>query len=99
MRKVTVLSLMILVCISMPLLAGQYGKITGRVTDAETSQPLPGVDVTIEGTMMGASTSVDGTYTILNVPPGTYTLKCSLIGYAKTTVKNVRVEIDLTTTH
>ncbi len=86
MRKVTVLSLMILLCISLPLLAGQFGKITGRVTDAETGQPLPGVDVTVEGTMMGASTNVDGYYTILNVPPGTYTIKCSMIGYAKTTV-------------
>jgi hypothetical protein len=78
--------------------AGSNGKITGRVTDAETGQPLPGVGVTIEGTLMGASTNVDGFYSILNVPPGKCTVRFSLIGYARTTVENVKVEIDLTTT-
>ncbi|HTY37222.1 MAG TPA: TonB-dependent receptor [Bacteroidota bacterium] len=98
MRKVTVLSLLLLMSLSVPLLAGTYGKIAGRVTDAENGQPLPGVDVTIDGTLMGASSNVDGYYTILNIPPGTYVVKFSIIGYAKTTVTNVRVEIDLTTT-
>ncbi|HTP12508.1 MAG TPA: TonB-dependent receptor, partial [Bacteroidota bacterium] len=98
MRKVTVLSLMMIMCISLPLVAGSYGKIAGRVVDAESGQPLPGVDVTIEGTTMGAATNVDGYYAILNVPPGTYTLKFGMIGYANTSVKNVKVEIDLTTT-
>ena len=98
MRKVTVVALMVLLCISVPVLAGPNGKISGRVTDAENGQPLPGVGVTIEGTMMGVSTNVDGFYTILNVPSGTYTVRFSLVGYAKTTVENVRVEIELTTT-
>jgi outer membrane receptor protein involved in Fe transport len=98
MRKVTVLSLAVLLCISVPLLAGPYGKIAGRVTDGGNGEHLPGVDVTIEGTLMGASTNVDGFYTILNVPPGTYTVHFSLVGYAKTAVKDVKVEIDLTTT-
>ena len=98
MRKATVLSLAILFCFAVSLYAGQYGKIAGRVTDAENGQALPGVDVMIEGTSVGTSTNVDGYYTILNVPPGEYTLRFNLIGYAKTTVKNVRVEIDLTST-
>ena len=87
-----------MLCAAATLYSGQYGKITGRVTDAENGQPLPGVDVTIEGTMIGAATNVDGYYTILNVPPGSYTLKFSIIGYAKTSIKDVRVAIDLTTT-
>src|SRR5512147_2090441 len=98
MRKVAVFALMVLLCISAPLLAGPYGKIAGRVTDAENGQPLPGVDVTITGTLLGASTNVDGFYTILNVPPGTYTVRFSLVGYTRTTVENVPVEIELTTT-
>ncbi len=98
MRKATILLLSILVCWSASLIAGPHGKITGRVVDAENRQPLPGVDVTIEGTTVGAATNVDGYYTILNVPPGSYTLKFSMIGFAKTTINNVRVEIDLTTT-
>jgi outer membrane receptor protein involved in Fe transport len=89
---------MVLLCIPVPVHAGPYGKIAGRVTDAENGQPLFGVVVTIEGTLMGASTNLDGFYTILNVPPGTYTVRFSIIGYTKTTVENVKVEIELTTT-
>jgi outer membrane receptor protein involved in Fe transport len=98
MRKAILLLLSILVCLAAALAGSPHGKITGRVVDAENKQPLPGVDVTIEGTTTGAATNVDGYYTILNVPPGSYALKFSIIGYAKTTVNNVRVEIDLTTT-
>ena len=98
MRKGTVLSIVIMLCVAATLIAGQHGKIAGRVTDAENGQALPGVDVTIEGTSVGAATNLDGYYMILNVPPGMYTLKFSIIGYAKTSIKDVRVVIDLTTT-
>ena len=98
MRKYTGFALMILLSWAVPVLAGPYGKISGHVTDVENGQSLPGVDVTIVGTLMGASTNVDGFFTILNVPPGTYTLRFSLVGYVKTTVENVKVEIDLTST-
>jgi outer membrane receptor protein involved in Fe transport len=96
MRKVTVLALLALLCISALAYAGSYGKIAGRVTDAENGQPLPGVGVVIVGSTMGAATNEDGFYTILNVPPGTYSLRFSLVGYTRTTVENVKVEIDLT---
>ena len=84
MRNVTLLALALIVCFTVTLVADTHGKIAGRVTDAENGQALPGVDVVIEGTMMGASTNADGYYTILNVPPGTYTVKFSIIGYSKT---------------
>ena len=98
MRKVIVSALIVLLCISLPALAGPNGKIAGRVTDTENGQPLPGVGVTIAGTLMGASTNVDGYYSILNVPPGTYTVQFSLVGYTKTRVENVRVVMELTST-
>ncbi len=98
MRNGTVLLMVIIMCVAATLVAGQHGKIAGRVTDAENGQPLPGVDVMIEGTTVGTSTNVDGYYMILNVPPGVYSLRFSIIGFAKTTIRNVRVEIDLTTT-
>jgi outer membrane receptor protein involved in Fe transport len=90
--------MVILMGLAATLVAGERGKIAGRVTDAENGQPLPGVDVMIEGTTVGTSTNVDGYYMILNVPPGVYSVRFSIIGFAKTTIKNVRVEIDLTTT-
>jgi len=77
--------------------AGTTGKITGRVVDAQTGDPLPGVNIIIEGTTLGAATDVDGEYVILNVPPGTYSLVASMIGYQKMRKIQVVVRVDLTT--
>lgn len=46
---------------------------------------------------MGAATNVDGYYAITNVSPGTYNLKVSMVGYTPQIIKDVRVNIDLTT--
>ena len=80
------------------LFAATTGKITGTVTDAESGEPLPGVNVVIQGSTMGAATNLNGVYTILNVPPGTFTLRATYIGYSSYVVENVQVDIDLTTT-
>lgn len=74
----------------------QSGKIVGFVTDNE-GEPLPGVTVIIEGTTQGAAATLDGYYQILNVKPGTYTLRASYVGFASVLVENVQVSIDLTT--
>ncbi len=79
------------------LFAGTTGKISGVVKDADTGEPLPGANVVIEGTALGASTDMDGFYSIINIPPGVYTLRVIYIGYADQIIKNVKVEIDLTT--
>ncbi|MBI5648630.1 MAG: TonB-dependent receptor [Ignavibacteriae bacterium] len=76
--------------------AGPTGKIAGKVTDAKTGEGVPGVNIVIVGTTLGAATNLDGDYTILNVPPGTYELRASSIGYAPVLTKNVKVNIDLT---
>ena len=77
--------------------AGISGKISGIVTDAESKDPLPGVNVILEGTQLGAATGVDGSFMILNVPPGVYTVRMSMMGYTDTRIENIRVRIDLTT--
>ncbi len=80
------------------IFAGTTGKIAGYVRDADSGEPLPGVNIIVEGTTMGAATDINGYYVILNIPPGRYTLIASMIGYQKRTVTNVKVSIDLTTT-
>jgi TonB-linked SusC/RagA family outer membrane protein len=60
------------------------GTVSGRVTDTK-NEGIPGVTVVIEGTTLGSSTNVDGTYTISNVPAGGHTLVISFVGY--TTVR------------
>jgi outer membrane receptor protein involved in Fe transport len=79
------------------LFAGNSGKITGVVKDKETGDALPGVNVILEGTTMGAATNARGEYSILNVPAGVYTVTTSMISYAKLTKQNVRVIPDFTT--
>ena len=79
------------------VLAGTTGKITGTVTDAETGEGLPGANVIIEGTTMGAATDFEGYYVILNVPPGVYSIKASMMGYDAMKVENIKVSIDFTT--
>ena len=80
------------------LSGSQTGKIKGRVTDQETGEPITGVNVLVEGTYLGASTDINGEYYILQIPPGSYNLKFSIIGYQKYTVQDVRALVDLTTT-
>lgn len=76
--------------------AGNTGKIVGVVTDAQSGETLPGANVLIEGTLLGASTDVNGEYLILNVPPGNYVLECIIVGYATKRVENVKVQSDRT---
>lgn len=76
---------------------GSGGKISGTVISQETGNPLPGVNVFIEGTELGAATDANGDYVILNIPSGSYTLQASYIGYTTYRVKNLRVSLDQTT--
>ncbi len=77
--------------------AGTTGKIVGQVVDGENGEPLPGANIQVEGTMLGAATDEDGQFVILNVPPGTYTVVASMIGYQTVRKKEVRVTSDFTT--
>ncbi len=60
-------------------------RITGTVRDARDKSPLPGANVVLTGgrlkTTTGAATDLDGYYVIPNLPPGTYRIKVSYIGY------------------
>ena len=79
------------------LLGGQTGKIVGKVYDASTKEPLPGANVIIEGTTMGAASDVNGNFLIIGVPPGIYTLRATMIGYRDYRIQHVRVMTDKTT--
>ncbi|NOY57583.1 MAG: carboxypeptidase-like regulatory domain-containing protein [Calditrichaeota bacterium] len=79
-------------------LAGTTGKILGKIIDKETKDPLPMANVSLVGTTLGASSDVNGNFVIMQVPPGTYSLKVSMIGFETVIMKKVKVQIDLTTT-
>jgi outer membrane receptor protein involved in Fe transport len=77
--------------------AAVTGKISGRIIDSQTEEPLPGANVQLVGTFLGAAADLDGFYSILNVPPGIYELQVTMMGYQETVIQQVRVKIDLTT--
>jgi len=76
--------------------AGTTGKLTGRVLDAKR-EPLPGANIVIAGTNLGAVADLEGYYTVLNVPPGTYTVQVRFVGSRAFTAKNVLITVNNTT--
>ncbi|MCK4967074.1 TonB-dependent receptor, partial [bacterium] len=58
-----------------------YGGITGEVIDVVTKEPLPYVNVVVEGTQLGDATDEDGKFVILRIPVGLYSVKFSMMGY------------------
>ena len=77
--------------------SGTSGKISGIVRDSRTKEPLPGVNVLVDGTSLGASSNVEGFYVILNVPPGKHRVLASLVGYRRFEARDVAVSVDFTT--
>lgn len=73
------------------------GAIAGTVTDSTTGEPLPGVNVVVEGTQQGASTDGEGAFTITGLEPGTYAVQASFVGYESRTVQGVEVTDNETT--
>ena len=89
---------MAILALPVALMSGTTGKIVGRVTEIASGEPLIGVNIIVEGTSLGAAADIDGYYVILNVRPGTYILRATMIGYKNVIQKNVKVLIDLNTT-
>ena len=75
--------------------AGTTGKISGKVLD-KNNEPLIGCNIIIRGTSLGAATNLEGEYFIINVPPGSYDISASMIGYGTVTIEGTQVMVDLT---
>lgn len=76
--------IILLVCVLVNSLFAQSkfdNTLTGKIVDSETGQPLFNVNVFLANTTRGAATGPDGTYVIENIPPGSYDLIVSMIGY------------------
>ncbi len=94
--KVALAALLLLAGIGV-LTAGTTGKIRGVAVDRDTGATLPGANVVLVGTSLGAAAGLDGEFFILQVPPGTYTVRASMIGRQTVVIENVIVKVDLTT--
>jgi hypothetical protein len=76
----------------------QPGKISAKVTDAKTGEPIVMASVQILETKQGAYSKENGVATIINVAPGgSYTVVAKFAGYEPTTIQSVKVSSNLTT--
>ena len=73
------LAILIIVLLLPQLLSATT--IKGKISDGESGDGLPAANVLIKGTAIGTAANLNGTFTLLNVPPGMYTLLVSYIGY------------------
>lgn len=101
-RQIGVLTLIVLLCASAPLLAQTgSGALTGKVVD-EQGGVLPGVRVVATHVQTGISregiTGSDGRYRFPALPVGTYTLRFELAGFTPLTVENAVVNVASTLT-
>jgi hypothetical protein len=61
------------------------GKLSGRIVDVQTGQAVLG-NVQIVGTALGSAADSAGRFFILDLPPGTYSIRCSAVGYQSRSV-------------
>lgn len=80
----------------MNVFAGTTGKIAGRVIDAKTKEPLMGANILLAGSSLGAASDIDGNYFIINIPPGRYQIKATLVGFSPVTISDIKVSADQT---
>ena len=102
------MGIVILLVLALTPVLGASGRITGTVKDLSTGEALVGanliliekweneVAVSIDPPQ-GAFTDASGYFTILNVSPGLYNLKATMIGYAPVTQTGIRVNLDRNT--
>jgi outer membrane receptor protein involved in Fe transport len=85
--------LSIVICLSALTLQGQNkGVLFGQVIDADKGETLPGVNIYLVGTTIGAATDFDGNYRIDGIKPGEYTVQVTSIGYEKQILTGIVID-------
>lgn len=74
----------------LPVLASAQFSVSGKITDQESGEVLPGATITIVNTSLSIAADANGTYQLKDLKEGNYTLKVSYIGY-QANVKNVAI--------
>lgn len=73
------------------------GTLKGTLTDSETGEPLPFVNIVLtkgERQVTGSATDFDGNYTIKPIPPGSYDVLVSFVGYNSKKIEGVEINND-----
>lgn len=87
MKKILFLCAMIFMVASSAFSAASHAHIHGHVTDAETGDALPYMNVEIKGTTIGTSTDISGHYELFNIPVGDVVVELQNVGFKTVTKK------------
>jgi len=76
---------------------GSNGKLVGTVVQKSDNSPAVGVNIILVDTYLGAASDEQGKFVVLNIPPGTYSVRADAIGFAPVIIKNIRITTSQTT--
>jgi hypothetical protein len=97
MQKVLKITLLVIISVLSVQVYAQNGTLKGIVKDQKSGEVIIGASVYVEGVNTGASTDLDGKYTI-SLKPGVYTVVVSYISYKTDKFSNIKIEEGKTTT-
>ncbi|MEX0679820.1 MAG: TonB-dependent receptor [Balneolales bacterium] len=92
--KYVICSLVVITFLGADLYAQNTGRVSGRVVEETTGEPLPGVNIVLQGTTQGTVSDMDGYYNILNIEPNDYNIVASMVGFARVIVEDVQVSMN-----
>ncbi len=78
----------------IPTLLVAQTSVSGTVTEKSTGDPLPSINVKVQGTTLGTTTDFDGNYSLKNIPNGSV-LEFSSIGYLSQSIKVTNTTMDV----
>ncbi len=96
MRARLFLYCMLTVLIALPALPARANssRISGRVIDARSGEPIPGANVMIPGTVLGTNSDMEGRFSINSLAAGSYDLRVSAVGYRVYNRKAIALSTD-----
>ena len=94
MKLKTHIFLLLFLTISNITNAISSSSISGKLTDKNTSQELPGAIIELGDTKLWTVADKYGKYAINNIPPGVYEIRARMLGYATIVMRNVNIRAD-----
>ena len=70
---------------------GSNGKLVGTIVQKSDNSPAVGVNIILVDTYLGAASDEQGKFVILNISPGTYSVRADAIGFAPVIIKNISI--------
>ncbi|RLD92213.1 MAG: hypothetical protein DRJ29_12360 [Bacteroidetes bacterium] len=95
MKRISIYISLVILLFSLTIsdIAGQStGSIQGVIKDASSAQGIEFVQVKIVELSIGSITDKNGNFKINTVPPGTYTIELSMLGFVAKTLNEYKVE-------